>query len=143
MRRTSSKVPLTVDGAAASSTDPESWSTYRAAARSTVGAGPGFVLDGDGVVCLDLDHALVDSELLPWAQRIVDAAGPTWVEVSQSGTGLHVWGRGSLPHGRRIAVGSGSVELYGIGRYIAVTGRTWGDTPRRLGDLQHVIDSLL
>lgn len=143
VRRTGRKVPLTVHGDVASSTDPSTWSRYAYAAASAAGAGLGFVLDGDGVVCLDLDHALVDGELLPWAQRIVDAAGPTWVEVSQSGTGLHVWGRGSLPHGRRIAVGSGSVELYGIGRYIAVTGRTFGDTPRRLGDLQHVIDSLL
>ncbi|MCX4705661.1 DNA primase [Streptomyces sp. NBC_01373] len=144
VRRTSSKVPLTVDGAAASSTDPESWSTYRAAARSTVGAGPGFVLDGDGVVCLDLDHCL-DSEgaVAGWARGILDAAGSTWVEVSVSGDGLHVWGHGELPHGRRITVGGGSVELYGTGRYIAVTGDTWGDTPRRLGDLQHVIDSLL
>ncbi|MEU0675465.1 bifunctional DNA primase/polymerase [Streptomyces sp. NPDC006172] len=143
VRRTERKVPLTVHGDVASSTDRATWSRYAHAAASTAGRGLGFVLDGDGVVCLDLDHALVDGELLPWAQRIVDAAGPTWVEVSQSGTGLHVWGRGSLPHGRRITVGSGSVELYGIGRYIAVTGRAWGDTPRRLGDLQHVIDSLL
>ncbi|MEU3289908.1 bifunctional DNA primase/polymerase [Streptomyces longwoodensis] len=143
VRRTARKVPLTIDGATASSTDPATWSRYRDAARSAAGAGLGFVLDGDGVVCLDLDHALVDGELLPWAQRIVDAAGATWVEVSASGTGLHVWGRGSLTTGRRIPVGSGSVELYGTGRYIAVTGDTWGGTPRRLGDLQHVIDSLL
>ena len=143
VRRTARKVPLTIGGAVASSTDPATWSRYAYAAASTAGVGLGFVLDGDGVVCLDLDHALDDGELLPWARAIVDAAGPTWVEVSASGTGLHVWGRGSLPHGRRIPFGSGSVELYGIGRYIAVTGRTFGGTPRRLGDLQHVIDSLL
>jgi primase-polymerase (primpol)-like protein len=143
IRRTARKVPVAVDGSAASSTDPATWSRYRDAARSSAGAGLGFVLDGDGVVCLDLDHALVDGELLPWAQRIVDDAGSTWVEVSQGGDGLHVWGYGALPHGRRITVGSGSVELYGTGRYIAVTGRTFGGTPSRLGDLQHVIDSLL
>ncbi|MFI9600340.1 bifunctional DNA primase/polymerase [Streptomyces sp. NPDC052043] len=144
VRRTSRKVPLTVHGDVASSTDPSTWSRYAYAAASTAGAGLGFVLDGDGVVCLDLDHALVDGELLPWAQRLVEAAGATWVEVSASGTGLHVWGRGALPSsGRRLTVGSGSVEMYAIGRYIAVTGRTWGATPRRLGDLQHVIDALL
>ncbi|HEY8985431.1 MAG TPA: bifunctional DNA primase/polymerase [Streptomyces sp.] len=143
VRRTSRKVPVTAGGDVASSTDPSTWSRYRDASRSTAGAGLGFVLDGDGIVCLDLDHALVDDELLPWARNIVDAAGATWAEVSVSGTGLHVWGYGSLPHGRRLAVESGSVELYGTGRYIAVTGRTFGDAPRRLGDLQHVIDSLL
>ncbi|MEV5911078.1 bifunctional DNA primase/polymerase [Streptomyces chartreusis] len=144
IRRTSRKVPIAVDGSAASSTDPASWSTHRAAARSTAGAGLGFVLDGDGVVCLDLDHCL-DSEgvIAGWAQGVLDAAGDTWVEVSQGGDGLHIWGYGALPHGRRITVGAGSVELYGTGRYIAVTGRTFGGTPQRLGDVQHVIDSLL
>lgn len=145
VRRTSSKVPLAVDGSVASSTDPSTWSRHRDAERSTAGVGLGFVLDGDGVVCLDLDHCVdADGTVAGWARNILDAVdGSTWVEVSVSGDGLHVWGRGSLPHGRRIAVGSGSVELYGTGRYIAVTGATWGDTPRRLGDLQHVIDSLL
>ncbi|MEU3124397.1 bifunctional DNA primase/polymerase [Streptomyces albidoflavus] len=145
VRRTSAKVPVAVDGTVASSTDPETWSTYRAASDSTAGAGLGFVLDGDGVVCLDLDHALDDQgDALPWAQRILDAAAGTWVERSVSGEGLHVWGTGALPRGRRITVDDGgSVELYGDGRYIAVTGDTWGDTPRRLGDLRHVIDSLL
>jgi primase-polymerase (primpol)-like protein len=147
VRRTSRKVPVTVDGAAASSTDPASWSRYRDADRSTAGAGLGFVLDGDGVVCLDLDHCLdTDGTLAGWARNILDAvAGSTWVEVSQGGDGLHVWGHGRLPGdaGRRLQLGDGSVEVYATGRYIAVTGQTFGDTPRRLGDLQHVIDSLL
>ncbi|MFJ9468340.1 bifunctional DNA primase/polymerase [Streptomyces caniferus] len=143
VRRTAAKVPITVEGESASSTDPETWSRYRNAAASTAGAGLGFVLDGDGLVCLDLDHCLYGDRLAPWAQRIVDAAGPTWVERSVSGDGLHIWGLGELPHGRRITVGTGTVELYGTGRYIAVTGDTWGDTPRRLGDLSDLIHELL
>ncbi|WP_432160764.1 bifunctional DNA primase/polymerase [Streptomyces sp. NRRL F-5630] len=144
VRRTSSKVPVTVDGAVASSTDPETWSTYRTATDSTAGAGLGFVLDGDGVVCLDLDHALDDQGApLPWAQRILDTAGPTWVERSVSGDGLHVWGTGSLPRGRRITVDDGgSIELYGDGRYIAVTGNAYDGAPLRLGNLQPVLAEL-
>jgi len=61
----------------------------------------------------------------------------------RSGDGLHIQRYGALPHGRRVTVGGGSVELYGTGRYFAVTGDTWGGTPHRLGDLQHVIDLLL
>lgn len=144
IRRTSRKVPVTVGGATASSTDPSTWSSYRDAARSTAGAGLGFVLDGDGVVCLDLDHCLDDEGAVAgWARNVLDAAGDTWVEVSTSGDGLHVWGYGELPHGRRITVGGGSVELYGTGRYIAVTGRRFAASPLRLGGLQHVIDALL
>jgi primase-polymerase (primpol)-like protein len=147
IRRTARKVPLTVDGGTASSTDPSTWSRYRDAAASSAGAGLGFVLDGDGIVVLDLDHCLdADGAVAGWAQNVLDAvAGSSWVEVSASGDGLHVWGHGRLPGGagRRLRLGDGTVEVYATGRYIAVTGRTFGGTPQHLGDLQHVIDSLL
>src|SRR5690349_1159463 len=58
VRRTAKKVPLTTAGRAASSTDPGTWSSYRQARASKVGVGVGFVLDGDGVVCIDIDHCL-------------------------------------------------------------------------------------
>lgn len=147
IRRSARKVPLTVGGATASSTDPSTWSRYRDAAASSAGAGLGFVLNGDGIVVLDLDHCIgPDGAIAGWAQNVLDAVGDsTWVEVSQGGDGLHVWGHGSLPDGagRRLRLGAGTVEVYATGRYIAVTGRTFGGTPQRLGDLQHVIDSLL
>ncbi|MFJ6590276.1 bifunctional DNA primase/polymerase [Streptomyces violaceusniger] len=147
IRRTVRKVPVTVGGATASSTDPSTWSRYREAARSTTGAGLGFVLDGDGVVCLDLDHCLDDEGTVAgWARNVLDAVGDSsWVEVSTSGDGLHVWGHGRLAGGagRRLRLGDGTVELYADGRYIAVTGQTFGGAPQRLGDLQRVIDGLL
>ncbi|MEV3855067.1 bifunctional DNA primase/polymerase [Streptomyces sp. NPDC050095] len=145
VRRTARKVPITVDGSTGSSTDPATWSTYRAAAKSSAGAGLGFVLDGDGIVCLDLDHCLdADGTVAGWAQGVLDAAGDTWVEISAGGDGLHIWGRGVLSHGRRITLdGGGTVELYGDGRYIAVTGRAFGAPPGRLRDLQGLIDELL
>lgn len=137
-------MPLTVDGRAASSTDPGTWSTYRSAARSTVGAGLGFVLDGDGIVCVDLDHALDEQgQVLPWAQRILDQVPGCWVEVSVSGRGLHVWGYGRLERGRRLPVDGGTVEIYGDGRFIAVTGRTFGSAPARLGNLGPFLADLL
>lgn len=144
VRRSVAKVPLTVGGATASSTDPATWARHAEAARSTAGAGLGFVLNGDGIACVDLDHCLNGERLAPWAQRVLDLAPGCWVERSVSGDGLHIWGRGALPSGRRIPLdGGGTAELYGTGRYIAVTGQTWGDTPRRLGDLHDLIDALL
>lgn len=143
VRHTARKVPLTAHGAVASSTDPATWTTYQSAVRSSAGVGLGFVLDGDGVAVLDLDGALDDQgEPLPWAQGILDAAPGCWVETSLSGRGLHVWGRGRLPRGRRIRVGTGSVEAYADGRFVAVTGRTFGRAPLRLGDLGPVLDEL-
>ena len=98
------------------------------------------------MVCLDLDHCLnpLTGRLAPWAAAIVRDAGATYVEVSPSGDGLHIWGRAYVRQGRRIRRPDGTaVEIYGTGRYIAVTGDTWGNAPRRLGDLAEVIDRLL
>lgn len=143
IRRTSSKVPLTIDGASASSTDLRTWSSYREARASKAGVGLGFVLDGDGITCVDLDHCLTDGRLADWAAEIVALAPGCWIERSVSGDGLHIWGRGAMRAGRRIRVDGGTVELYPSGRYIAVTGDTWGDTPRRLGDLTPLMNTLL
>ncbi|WP_453126592.1 hypothetical protein [Streptomyces sp. CLCI03] len=92
---------------------------------------------------MDLDHCLDESgQPLPWAQRLLDLAPSTWVEVSLSGDGLHVWGFGSLERGRRLPVGGGTVEVYGDGRFIAVTGRSFVDAPSRLAGMQPLLDSL-
>jgi primase-polymerase (primpol)-like protein len=139
VRYSAHKVPLTVAGGAASSTDPATWSTYAAAKRSTVGVGPGFVLNGDGIVCLDLDHCLVDGQLVGPAVDLLAQLPPTFVEVSPSGDGLHVWGRGHVPYGRRLD----GVEVYGTGRYITVTGHRWRGAPAVLADLSDVLAAVL
>lgn len=131
------KVPLTTDGRAASSTDARTWSTYAAAKRSSVGAGMGFVLAGDGIVCLDLDHCLEGGRVFPLAAEILSAAGDTYVEVSPSGDGLHVWGRGRIGRGRRRS----GVECYGTGRYITVTGNRYSGSG--LADLSGLITTLM
>jgi primase-polymerase (primpol)-like protein len=142
IRYSATKVPLTVDGRAASSTDPSTWSTFDVASGSTAGVGPGFVLNGDGIVCIDLDHCLVDGVLEPWAQAIVDMVPRTYMEVSPSGDGLHVWGRGSLERGRRIRVDGGFVEAYATGRYLTVTGVAWGRSVGTLASLDRVFRAL-
>jgi primase-polymerase (primpol)-like protein len=140
VRRSSAKVPLTADGHAASSTDPGTWCDYETAKRSAAGAGLGFVLAAkDGIVCIDLDHCISGGRVADWAQAIVDACPPTYVEVSPSGTGLHIFGRGSLPRGRRIRRPGGiHIEAYSSGRYIAM-GRRHGAAPPVLADLSAVL----
>jgi primase-polymerase (primpol)-like protein len=106
--------------------------------------GIGFVLSPfDRLVCIDLDHALVDGVLAPWARDIVDGLPDTYVEVSPSGDGLHIWGYGSVGRGRRIRRGSAAVEVYDRGRYITVTGRPFQGAPSRLAGLSRVIADLL
>ncbi|WP_435238583.1 bifunctional DNA primase/polymerase [Streptomyces sp. YPW6] len=144
IRRSSTKVPLTVAGMVASSTDPRTWSRYREASKSTAGAGLGFVLNGDGVVCLDLDHAISpDGSLAPWAEDILRKAGPTYTEVSPSGHGLHIFGFADVRQGRRIRRSGGyAVEVYGTGRFLTVTGDRFRGSPSALADISALVDEL-
>lgn len=145
VRRAEDKVPLCADtGRAASSTDPATWTTHTVAAASPHGTGLGYVLaDGDGIVVLDLDHCLDGEQLAPWAARILAACPPTFTEVSPSGTGLHIWGRGRLERGRRIRRDDGAaIEAYSSGRYIAL-GHRYHQAPLHLADLTEVLDTLL
>lgn len=132
------KMPIQLSGVAASSTDPETWTTY---ARVRNRDRKGFVLAGDGIACLDLDHCLTERGLEPWAAEIVARAGVTYVEVSASGTGLHVFGLARVDAGRRIR-DHRAVEVYGRGRYIAITGNRWRGASSRLADISEVVDML-
>lgn len=129
------KSPRQVGGRPASSTDAGTWTSW---SRASATGRQGFVLNGDGIVCVDLDHCLEGGRLAPWAAGIVAACAGTYVEVSPSGTGLHIFGRGRVGRGRRIRDGR-NVEVYGSGRYIAVTGRRWAGSPSVLGDISHAL----
>jgi len=147
VRYSDRKVPLSARGpkrAPASSTDPGTWSSYSAAKRSTAGVGVGFVLSSlDRLVCIDLDHALVGGVLAGWAREIVDRVPRTYIEVSPSGTGLHIWGYGTVGRGRRMRRGEACVEVYDRGRYITVTGDPFEGAPSSLADISQVIADLL
>lgn len=135
------KVPLTPAGRPASSTDPATWSPW----SSVRGLGRrGFVLNGDGVVCLDLDHCLSEAGVLTeGAARLLALLPPTYVEVSPSGDGLHVWGRGVIDGGRVVSLAGQRVEVYGAGRYLTVTAQPFGSSPSSLGNLAEVLPLIL
>ena len=113
------KMPLqTRRPRAASVADSRTWGSYADAEASTVGRGVGYVLGG-GVGCLDLDHCIApDGTLTPLAQQVLQLNPHAWVEVSMSGTGLHVFGLLDEAPGRRTP----QLEVYSRGRYIAITG---------------------
>ncbi|MER7482805.1 DNA primase [Streptomyces sp. NPDC126510] len=144
VRRSVAKVPLTTVGTPASSTNPRSWSTYRNAVESVAGVGLGFVLNGDGIACVDLDHALApDGSPKPWAAEILRQAGATYTEVSASGDGLHVFGYADVRQGRRIRREGGyAVEVYGDGRYIAMTSQRFRGAPSTLADISALVGQL-
>jgi primase-polymerase (primpol)-like protein len=119
------KKPLQIEGNAASSTDSRTWSDYKSvAAAASVGDGMGFVL-GDGIGCIDLDHCLTDGVPSLAAADFLSLYPHSYVEVSPSGDGLHIWGTASEQPGRRLNLGGLSVEWYSVGRYITVTAQVF------------------
>jgi primase-polymerase (primpol)-like protein len=127
------KRPVTISGKPASSTDSATWSSYKVSASSTSGEGIGFVL-GAGIGCIDLDHCFIDGVLASWASDVVEANPATFIEVSRSGEGLHLFGLLAEGPGRKIRDGR-NVEVYSVGRYIALTGNRHGFAPLTLAEL--------
>lgn len=124
VRRDAFKRPLMADGAPASSTNSRTWASYSAVKDSSVGSGLGFVLNGDGISCVDLDHVFLDGVLDSRAEAFIATLKPFYVELSPSGDGVHAWLYDSSPDGRRVfSLPDGlKVEWYSDGRYITVTG---------------------
>lgn len=136
------KKPLTCDGDPASSTDPTTWSPLTETEASPIGDGLGFAL-GDGFACIDLDHCY-DSRgyLSDWAKMIIaPVEGKTYIEISPSGDGLHIWGTTSERRGVKVRNTLGmNIEAYSQGRYMTYTGRTFRAAPTALADLTFLFD---
>jgi putative DNA primase/helicase len=124
------KIPMRADrpGQHAASTRPGEWTDYATAvnAAQTVReyAGVGYVfVEQRGIVGVDLDDCLrADGTLLDWARPIVTLLRGAYMEVSPSGSGLHIIARGTLPPGRRRR---GDIEMYSTGRFFTVTGQRY------------------
>lgn len=125
VRWSSSKVPLTVDGRAASSTNPATWTDYRSARASRAGVGIGFVLAGEGIGCYDLDHCFRNGRITAAAKQFMDSVRSFYVEVSPSGDGLHLWVEAEAAPGWKRTLNGVSVEFYTQGRYMTVTGNRY------------------
>src|SRR5437773_11517268 len=80
----------------ASTTDPTTWSTFDHVVTVAVatGLGIGFVFIDDGIFGLDVDH--LDSATTP-VTCILKTLPCTYVEISPSGNGLHLYGYGVYP----------------------------------------------
>ncbi len=109
----------------ASSTDPTSWASFdKAQAAYQEGGydGVGFVLNGDGLVGVDLDKCVHEGEPQPAALGLLERVGCEYIELSPSGTGLRGFGYGDNITGRRGLLDGINVELYASQRYLTVTG---------------------
>ena len=136
------KVPKRANGHSADITDPNQWGTFASihAAYAEGGYdGIGFAL-GDGFAGIDLDNCRDPDtgELEAWARRIVDVCG-TYAEVSPSGTGLKLIGRGKWEgdwHKKPTEAG-GEIEIYDSSRYFALTGHRLNE--HGIGDITQLL----
>lgn len=90
--------------------------------------GIGFVFaKDDPSVGIDLDGSLdpETDELEPWAAEIVQAAR-TYCEVSPSGLGVKLIGRGHLPADAPKRLRGELIEMYDSGRYFTISGHVYG-----------------
>lgn len=111
----------------ATSTDPNTWTSFglaQTAYEEGGFSGVGIVLDGDGLVGIDLDNCVIDGVPSEQAISILESIGCQYVELSPSGKGLRSFGYVDNPPLKAATneFNGVNVELYSTGRYLTVTG---------------------
>jgi hypothetical protein len=122
-------------GLRASTTDPQTWTTYDNACEALNGfdglAGLGFVFKPPYVgVDLDKCRNAETGATQPWALEVIKMLD-SYTELSPSKTGYHILLKGVLPAGgnRR-----GQVEVYTQSRYFTITGEHVPGTPTSINE---------
>ena len=122
------KIPLNPhNGHNAGATDPMIWlsadSARRVAGRMGENHGVGFVFtERDPFFFVDIDGCRTQGELNDRATKLLMMFEGAAVEVSYSGTGLHIFGVGAPTDSHRTRADDDSFELYTRGRFAALTG---------------------
>ena len=124
--RGDSKVPMIAKSCfAASSTNPDTWSTFQDAVDS-IGCGLydhiGFVFNDNGIVGVDIDTGFDEDGFLTDIASDIIGRCKSYTEKSKSGRGFHILMKGDLPFkGKNNLKG---VEIYKASRYFITTGDT-------------------
>lgn len=127
---------------AASSTNPQTWSTFQEALMS-VECGNyenvGFVFADNGIVGVDIDTGYDDDGFITELASDIIGTCKSYTEKSRSGRGFHILLKGTLPFkGKNNRSG---VEIYKESRYFIMT----GDVMRydKIVENQEAIDYIL
>jgi putative DNA primase/helicase len=115
----------------ASSTDLMDWGTfyqamdaYRASVADSTRPydGIGFVFSSaDPYAGIDLDKCRnpETGDIASWAQKIIDRVKEGYIEISPSGTGVHIIVEGNVRDG---GMRKGPIEMYSRDRFFTITG---------------------
>lgn len=112
---------------------PEQWASYEQARikfkyTEPEYSGLGFLFtEACGLVFIDLDHCINEDsgELSELATNIVQAFAGTYIEYSQSGTGLHIVCKGKFPDRFTSKKPGRSIEIFTEFQYMAFTGNAY------------------
>lgn len=116
----------------ASSTDPQTWATFDQVVEKLQknrsfykGIGVG-VQKSDRLIFIDIDHCVdEEGELSGIALDILHHLPGQFVEISQSGSGLHILALGEIP--RNFKNSKNGVEIYSEKRFCSMTGNSIGE----------------
>jgi primase-polymerase (primpol)-like protein len=106
--------------------------------------GIGFVFTSeDNLIGIDLDRAIdaQTRQLKPWARELVEQL-KTYTEYSPGGTGLRLFGRGTISHAMKRPHHDGIVEIYAHERYLTVTGHHLEEAPGELHEITTVVGEI-
>ena len=133
--------------------DPQTWNCFSSAVKAVTGGladGIGFALTNSGIAAVDLDHCR-DAEtgaIDDWAADLISQVPGAYTEITASGCGLRIIGRGVGDELHRKfeikdAHDGAAIELYRRAtRYITVSGLEVG-TCDELPDIDNLLDGLV
>jgi putative DNA primase/helicase len=122
----------------------DAWELFDNGGRKYAGVGL-LMTSTKEIVCIDIDNCLDEAGNVVESERELVQEVMKWdsyVEVSQSGQGLHVFIRAKKPENteeKGTTPGEHSLEIYGSDsvRYIAVTGKRWrGMAPEKANEIR-------
>lgn len=123
-----------------SPTDPATWGTFEQAMASPYPL-KGFVFHAsDPYSVIDLDTYKAKNEQVKNLHAEVSRHAETYSELSQSGLGTHIIGRGIVAEGANNE--ANSLEVYSDGRFMICTGRAVEGLVRPIADMQPLLDYL-
>ena len=84
---------------------------------------------------MDVDHCIDPDTgaLNEIVSAILTKLPPTYIELSPSGTGLHIFLRGTMPDKGNKNEANG-VEMYAHSRFFTMTGKRYGDSPMEIAE---------
>ena len=134
--------PNNPQGGWAKHNDPSNWTTFDKAmeyARKNNGAGLSFAIKGSGFNAFDLDHCY-DKETKTYnetAKKFLADLPNSYAERSVSGTGLHIFTKGSVCENGKYneARGGAAVEVFETWGFVSMTGNVVDEQHKSLVDL--------